>query len=162
MDIQEKLWAGQEGLYLYLGRPTIPRLRNIILLVCCPSCIKRCKNVWPGISGMSHCGISTISIRIRLQTREVRTNRNAPCGYTYTVSRGKRKLTLKHRNLIKSPHAMLPQEIIFTGDFASWTCILLMYAWKTNKYTNYSFTLLIMYHSSYMFRHYIAIFREHS
>ena len=32
---------------------------------------------------------------------------------------------------------------------------------KTNKYINYSFSLLIMYGSSYMFRHYIAIFREH-
>jgi hypothetical protein len=40
--------------------------------------------------------------------------------------------------------------------------ILLIYAWKTNKYTNYSFSLLIMYGSSFMFRHYIAIFREHS
>src|SRR5215831_12733714 len=31
---------------------------------------------------------------------------------------------------------------------------------KHNKYTNYSFSLLIMYGSSYMFRHYIGIFRE--
>jgi hypothetical protein len=28
---------------------------------------------------------------------------------------------------------------------------------KTNKYTNYSFSLLVMYGSSYMFRYYIAI-----
>jgi hypothetical protein len=28
---------------------------------------------------------------------------------------------------------------------------------KTNKYTNYSFSLLIMYGSSYMTRHYIAV-----
>src|SRR5215510_14868107 len=35
-------------------------------------------------------------------------------------------------------------------------------ACKTNKYNNYSFSLLIMYGSSYMFRHYIAIFRERS
>src|SRR5215475_8403618 len=33
---------------------------------------------------------------------------------------------------------------------------------KANKYTNYSFSLLIMYGSSYIFRHYIAIFRERS
>jgi hypothetical protein len=33
---------------------------------------------------------------------------------------------------------------------------------KANKYTNYSFSLLIMYDSSYMFRHYIAIFRQRS
>jgi hypothetical protein len=33
---------------------------------------------------------------------------------------------------------------------------------STNKYTNYSFSLLIMYGSSYMFQHYIAIFREPS
>jgi hypothetical protein len=41
-------------------------------------------------------------------------------------------------------------------------CISLIYALKTNKYTNYSFSLLIMYGSSYMFWHYIAIFRERS
>jgi hypothetical protein len=41
-------------------------------------------------------------------------------------------------------------------------CISLIYVWKTNKYTNYSFSLLIMYGSSYMFRHYIAILRERS
>jgi hypothetical protein len=36
-------------------------------------------------------------------------------------------------------------------------CISLIYALKTNKYTNYSFSLLIMYGSSYTFRHYIVI-----
>src|SRR5215471_6952089 len=41
-------------------------------------------------------------------------------------------------------------------------CISLIYACKANKYTNYSFSLLIMYGNSYMFRHYIAIFRERS
>jgi hypothetical protein len=41
-------------------------------------------------------------------------------------------------------------------------CISLTYAWKANKYTNYSFSLLIMYCSSYMFRHYIVILRERS
>jgi hypothetical protein len=35
-------------------------------------------------------------------------------------------------------------------------CISLTYAWNTNKCNNYSFSLLIMYGSSYMFRHYIA------
>jgi hypothetical protein len=35
-----------------------------------------------------------------------------------------------------------------------------MYEWKTNKYTSYLFSLLIMYGNSYMFHHYIAIFRE--
>jgi hypothetical protein len=33
---------------------------------------------------------------------------------------------------------------------------------KINKYTNYSFSLLIMYGSSYMYWHYIAILREPS
>jgi hypothetical protein len=33
---------------------------------------------------------------------------------------------------------------------------------KPKKYTNYSFILLIMYGSAYMFRHYIAILRERS
>jgi hypothetical protein len=41
-------------------------------------------------------------------------------------------------------------------------CISLTFAWKTNKYTNYTFSLSIMYGSSYMFRHYFAIPREGS
>jgi hypothetical protein len=39
-------------------------------------------------------------------------------------------------------------------------CSSLIYTWKTNKRISYSFSLLIMYGSSYMFRHYIAILRE--
>jgi hypothetical protein len=39
-------------------------------------------------------------------------------------------------------------------------CISLKYAWKTNKSNNYLFSLLIMWGSSYIFRHYIAILRE--
>jgi hypothetical protein len=35
-----------------------------------------------------------------------------------------------------------------------------LYAWKTIKCTNYLFNLLIMYGSSYTFRHYIAFSRE--
>jgi hypothetical protein len=50
----------------------------------------------------------------------------------------------------------------FTGEFASWTVNFVNICVKNNKYTNYSFTLLIMYGSSYMFRHYIAILRERS
>jgi hypothetical protein len=61
-----------------------------------------------------------------------------------------------------NPSAQRYLTRFFTGDFASWSCISLMYAWKTNKYTNYSFSLLIMYVSSYMIRHYITIFRERS
>ena len=41
-------------------------------------------------------------------------------------------------------------------------CISLTYAYKSNKYTNYSFSLLIMYGSPYMFWHYIDILRERS
>jgi hypothetical protein len=41
-------------------------------------------------------------------------------------------------------------------------CISLIYAWNTNKCTNYPFNLLIIYGSSYMFRHYIAILMERS
>jgi hypothetical protein len=33
---------------------------------------------------------------------------------------------------------------------------------KTNKYNNYSFSLLIIYGISYMFRFYVAILRESS
>jgi hypothetical protein len=39
-------------------------------------------------------------------------------------------------------------------------CISLIHAWKTNKYTNYSFSILIMYGSFYMFRHYTAIIKS--
>jgi hypothetical protein len=51
---------------------------------------------------------------------------------------------------------------IFTGVLLLEPCISLIYVLKTNKYTNYSFSVLIMYGSSYMFRHYIAILRERS
>jgi hypothetical protein len=64
MDIYKSLGAGKDGLYLHLGRPTVARLRNIILLIYCPSCRKRCKNLWPVISGMSYCGKSAASIKI--------------------------------------------------------------------------------------------------
>jgi hypothetical protein len=36
-----------------------------------------------------------------------------------------------------------------------------MYAWKTNTH-NYSFSLLIVYDSSYMLKNYIAILTERS
>jgi hypothetical protein len=63
-----------------------------------------------------------------------------------------------------NPSAQRCQTRSFTGDFASWTVILLIYtyAWKTNKCNNCSFSFLIMYVISYMFRHYIAILRERS
>jgi hypothetical protein len=48
------------------------------------------------------------------------------------------------------------------GNLLLEPCISLIYAWKTNKYTDYSFSLLIMYGSSYMFWYYIAIIRERS
>src|SRR5215469_8208481 len=67
-------------------------------------------------------------------------------------------LTLKDG--IKSLRSMLPDEIFVLGILLLEPCISLIYAWKTNKYTNYSFSLLIMYGSYCMFRHYIAIFRE--
>jgi hypothetical protein len=50
----------------------------------------------------------------------------------------------------------------FTGDFATWTVHFVNICVKNNKCTNYSFSLLIMCGSSYMFRHYIAIIRERS
>jgi hypothetical protein len=39
-------------------------------------------------------------------------------------------------------------------------CISLIFERKTNKYTNDSFSLLIMYGTSHMFRYYISIFRK--
>jgi hypothetical protein len=57
---------------------------------------------------------------------------------------------------------MLPDEIFLLGILLLEPYILLMYAWKTNKCNNYSFSLLIMYGISHMFRHYIAILKERS
>jgi hypothetical protein len=51
---------------------------------------------------------------------------------------------------------------ILLGILLLQPCISLIYAWKTNKCNSYSFSLLIMYGISYMFRHYIAILRERS
>jgi hypothetical protein len=53
-------------------------------------------------------------------------------------------------------------RIFLLGILLLEPCISLIYAWKTNKYTNYSFSLLIVYGSFYMFRHYIVILMEHS
>jgi hypothetical protein len=47
-----------------------------------------------------------------------------------------------------------------TFSLASWTKHFVNICVKTNKCNNYSFNLLIMYGSSYMFRHYIAILKE--
>jgi hypothetical protein len=57
---------------------------------------------------------------------------------------------------------MLPDEILLLGILLPEPCISLIYTLKTNKYTNYSFNLLMIYGVSYMFRHYIAILRERS
>jgi hypothetical protein len=61
--------------------------------------------------------------------------------------------------LIKSLRATLPEEI-FTGDFASWTVHFVNICVR-NQQMKHSFSLLIMYGTSYMFRH-IAILRERS
>jgi hypothetical protein len=57
-------------------------------------------------------------------------------------------------------NAAWPDFLLAILLFEPW--ILLIYAWKTNTCNNYSFSLLIMYAISYMFRDYIAIFRERS
>jgi hypothetical protein len=73
------------------------------------------------------------------------------------------KSTSSHLKPELNPSAQRCPTRFFTGDFASWTVHFFnTYALKTNKYTNYSFSLLIMYGSSYMFRHYIAILMERS
>jgi hypothetical protein len=61
-----------------------------------------------------------------------------------------------------NPSAQRCLTRIFTEDFPSRTMHFVNICVKTNKYTNYLFSLLIIYGSSYMFRHYIAIFRERS
>jgi hypothetical protein len=49
----------------------------------------------------------------------------------------------------------------FTGDFASWTVHFVNICVK-NQQMEQLFIQFIMYGSSYMFRHYIAIFRQRS
>ena len=44
---------------------------------------------------MKQWSMSPTSITIRLYTREVHTNHNAPCGYTYTGSSRKQEVTLE-------------------------------------------------------------------
>jgi hypothetical protein len=61
-----------------------------------------------------------------------------------------------------NPSAQRCLTMFLLGILLHEPCISLIYASKANKHTNYSFSLLIMYDSSYMFRHYIAIFRERS
>jgi hypothetical protein len=50
----------------------------------------------------------------------------------------------------------------FTGDFASGTLHFINIGVKNQQIHQLLIQLLIMYDSSYMFRHFIAIFRERS
>jgi hypothetical protein len=59
-----------------------------------------------------------------------------------------------------NPSAQRCLTRIFTRDFASSTVHFVNKCVKNNKYTNYTFSLLIMYGIFYMFWHNIAIFRE--
>jgi hypothetical protein len=65
----------------------------------------------------------------------------------------------KARNLMLYIYLYIHGRDFLLGILLLEPCISLTYAWKTNKYTNYSFGLLIMYGTSYMFQHYIAILR---
>jgi hypothetical protein len=51
-----------------------------------------------------------------------------------------------------NPSAQRCLTRFFTGVLVLEPCISLIYAWKTNKCNNYSFSLWITYFSSYMFR----------
>jgi hypothetical protein len=67
-------------------------------------------------------------------------------------------------NVSSCINPLTPNELIKMSrsePFKNWNSPV-KYAWKINKYTSYSFSLLIMYGSSYMFRHCIAILRERS
>jgi hypothetical protein len=62
-----------------------------------------------------------------------------------------------------NPSAQRCLTRFFSGDFASWTVHFVnMCICVKNQEMQHSFSLLIMYGSYYMFRHYIAIFRERS
>jgi hypothetical protein len=55
------------------------------------------------------------------------------------------KLTVLTFNArIKSLRATVPDKIFLLGIVPLEPCISLIYAWKTNKYTNYTFSLLCM------------------
>jgi hypothetical protein len=93
---------------------------------------------------------------------------------------------LKHMNILRFLHSLninnpvtnqklmigmctaVPEQCKFSASFSCFfLCpvimnILYSIRVKTNKCTNYSFNLLIIYSSSYIFQHYIAILREHS
>jgi hypothetical protein len=60
-----------------------------------------------------------------------------------------------------NPSAQRYLTRLFTGDFASWTVHFVNKCVK-NHHMHQLFFQFIMYGSSYMFRHYIAIFRERS
>jgi hypothetical protein len=77
--------------------------------------------------------------------------------YRYKVERGINILTPE-----LNPSTQRCLTRFYTGNLLLEPCILLIYAWETNNCNNYSFSLLIMYCSSYMFRHYFGIFRERS
>jgi hypothetical protein len=60
-----------------------------------------------------------------------------------------------------NPSAQRCLTRFFTGDFASWIVHFVNISVK-NQQIQPLFIKLIMYGISYMFRHYIAIFRERS
>jgi hypothetical protein len=61
-----------------------------------------------------------------------------------------------------NPSAQRCLTRFFTRDFASWTVDFVNICVKNQQITNYSFSLLIMYGISHMFRHYIAVLGERS
>jgi hypothetical protein len=61
-----------------------------------------------------------------------------------------------------NPSAQRCLTRFFNGDLASCTVHFVNIRVKNNKCNNYSFSLLIMYGSTYMIRHYFAILRERS
>jgi hypothetical protein len=61
-----------------------------------------------------------------------------------------------------NPSAQRCLSRFFTGDFASWTVHFVNICVKNQQMQHYSFSLLIMYGISYVFRYYFAILRERS
>jgi hypothetical protein len=57
-----------------------------------------------------------------------------------------------------NPSAQRCRTRFFAGYFTPWTVHFVSICVKNKKRNNYSFSLLIIYGSSYMFRHYIARF----
>jgi hypothetical protein len=82
-------------MFIPVSRPTTLRLRDIILLVYCPSCKKIMQKLATRNIKDETLGHVPYIYNKCLQKRKVQRNCNAPCDYTYTGRSGKHEVTLQ-------------------------------------------------------------------